>query len=435
MSKELELRAEGAHRRLTPTFMRKLSPDLRHELYGRELLSWHENEKIAAAAKRQGSEGTEELLVGLRRRGPRGLDTLIEALADEGDVHKDLIAAIRKHWPETPPSVDATGKRVVPEASQENQLELTGNGEWPFGMATAQTGAAVAPPPPPQEGTDHAPKIVYRMSSRPRGIGLVINNKHFTCGMKDRVGTDRDADSLVKLFIYLGFYTNRYDDLTGKAMHQKLQDVADIDHSRFDCFMVAVLTHGVNGKLYSTDGDLIAVQDITKYFDGNNCPALIGKPKVFLFQACRGGRFDYGVELEATDSAGDDLPAHTDAELKEMVEEQYDTIISRALDDPDETDGGSYKGALPTEADFVLAYATVPGYVSWRNSEYGSWFIKALVDTMYELVAKEHLLDILTEVNRRVAEEFQSKGRNKQIPGPVTMLTRKLFFRPGSYEK
>lgn len=64
---------------------------------------------------------------------------------------------------------------------------------------------------------------------------------------------------------------------------------------------------------------------------------------------------------------------------------------------------------------------------------YGSWFIKAFVDTMLELAKKEHFMDILTEVNRRVAEEFQSKGRNKQIPGPVTMLTRKLYFRPGMY--
>ncbi len=99
----------------------------------------------------------------------------------------------------------------------------------------------------------------------------------------------------------------------------------------------------------------------------------------------------------------------------------------------DETDGGGYSGALPAEADFILAYATVPGYVSWRNSEYGSWFIKAFVDTVLEMASKEHFLDILTEVNRKVAEEFQSKGRNKQIPAPVSMLTRKLFFRPGSF--
>ena len=44
-----------------------------------------------------------------------------------------------------------------------------------------------------------------------------------------------------------------------------LQDVADLDHSRFDCMVVAVLSHGVNGKLYSTDGDLISVEEITSY--------------------------------------------------------------------------------------------------------------------------------------------------------------------------
>ena len=69
-------------------------------------------------------------------------------------------------------------------------------------------------------------------------------------------------------------------------------------------------------------------------------------------------------------------------------------------------------------------------YVSWRNSEYGSWFVKAFVDTMKEQAAREHFVDILTEVNRRVAFDFQSRGRNKQIPAPVTMLTRKLYFRP-----
>lgn len=69
-------------------------------------------------------------------------------------------------------------------------------------------------------------------------------------------------------------------------------------------------------------------------------------------------------------------------------------------------------------------------YVSWRNSEYGSWFIKAFVDSMRVLAGREHFMDILTEVNRKVAFEFQSRGRNKQIPAPVTMLTRKLYFRP-----
>ena len=68
---------------------------------------------------------------------------------------------------------------------------------------------------PPPEGVDNIPKLVYKMNARPRGVGIVINNRNFTCGMKDRVGTDKDADSLVRLFKYLGFYTNRYDNLNG----------------------------------------------------------------------------------------------------------------------------------------------------------------------------------------------------------------------------
>ena len=46
---------------------------------------------------------------------------------------------------------------------------------------------------------------------------------------------------------------------------------------------------------------------------------------------------------------------------------------------------------------------------------------------------KEHLLDMLTEVNRRVAVEFKSSGgKKKQIPEPVYTLQKKLYFNPGT---
>lgn len=64
-------------------------------------------------------------------------------------------------------------------------------------------------------------------------------------------------------------------------MIAKIKEAASLDHSNFDCLIVAVLTHGISGKLYSTDGDLMPVEDLTKHFDGLNCPALIGKPKVY----------------------------------------------------------------------------------------------------------------------------------------------------------
>ena len=38
--------AEKALRRLTPVFDKMLSPDVRVDLYGRDMLTWHENERI-----------------------------------------------------------------------------------------------------------------------------------------------------------------------------------------------------------------------------------------------------------------------------------------------------------------------------------------------------------------------------------------------------
>ena len=54
-------------------------------------------------------------------------------------------------------------------------------------------------------------------------IAIIINNKNFTCGMKDRVGTNIDAEALTRLFIYLGFHTNRYDNLKGRDFKKRLR--------------------------------------------------------------------------------------------------------------------------------------------------------------------------------------------------------------------
>ena len=51
-----------------------------------------------------------------------------------------------------------------------------------------------------------------------------------------------------------------------------------------------------------------------------------------------------------------------------------------------------------------------------------------------EMAGKVHLMDMLTEVNRRVAEEFESTlGKRKQVPEPVSRLRKSLYFHPGTY--
>ena len=93
----------------------------------------------------------------------------------------------------------------------------------------------------------------------------------------------------------------------------------------------------------------------------------------------------------------------------------------------------SSTGTLPTMSDYLLAYSTIPGNVSWRNSVTGSWFIYTLVGVFKDNAHKEHLIDMLTEVNRRMTALELGSGRFKQQPEPVTALRKKLYFNPGQY--
>lgn len=43
------------------------------------------------------------------------------------------------------------------------------------------------------------------------------------------------------------------------------------------------------GAVYGVDGKDVTVQEITNYLNGKNCPSLQGKPKLFFIQACGGG--------------------------------------------------------------------------------------------------------------------------------------------------
>ena len=52
----------------------------------------------------------------------------------------------------------------------------------------------------------------------------------------------------------------------------------------------------------------------------------------------------------------------------------------------------------PIEADFLVAYATVPGYVSWRNSARGSWFIQSICEIFAKFAKSADVLDMLTMV-------------------------------------
>lgn len=180
--------------------------------------------------------------------------------------------------------------------------------------------------------------------------------------------------------------------------------VAKMDHSQHDCLAVVVLTHGELGRLLAHDTHYDA-DTLWSYFTSDKCPTLAGKPKLFFIQACRGDRSDAGITL------------------KERTQ----------------TDGHSNdKFRIPTHADILVAYATVPGFLSWFREDQGSWFIQALCSVLREKAAQHDLLTLLTFVNQRVAIDYESYAPNdpkehekkKQVPYITWTLIRLVQFPP-----
>lgn len=103
-----------------------------------------------------------------------------------------------------------------------------------------------------------------------------------------------------------------------KQMLKTAKEFARKDHELSHSCIVVVLTHGHLNTLLGTDGSLVDIGQFIRYFQ--EAPSLIGKPKIFIFQACRGGkrarerlpnvvftfsldRRDYGVLHEVSDGA------------------------------------------------------------------------------------------------------------------------------------
>ena len=250
---------------------------------------------------------------------------------------------------------------------------------------------------------DNDQKFVYKMDRGRRGIALIINNELFVNGMPERQGSKRDARCMEATFQQLGFDVNIYHNQTINSMQQLFYDLSVTDQSNNDCFACVILSHGDDDDvIFGTDGK-ITLEELISYLLPDKCPSLSGKPKLFFIQACRGSKMDMGEDVR-----DGTLSFHSKQTVK------YPKI--------------------PIWADVLIAYSTVPGYYSWRNSANGSWFIQSLGHILKNDAKEKNLLEMLTKVNYQVAYEFESKtefpknDRMKQMPCISSTLTKQFFF-------
>lgn len=248
---------------------------------------------------------------------------------------------------------------------------------------------------------------IYPMATKPRGLALIINNASFLpkSGFKPRNGSDVDVTNLAELFKYLGFKVFVKNDLKAEKIHEYIDRFKkQFEKMSVDMSAFCIMSHGDNGELVDIDGVGMDVEEdiIKKFYD---LSPLIGKPKLFLLQYCRGEKLDYG----------NSVPLDRDLNKDKL----------------------RFGPKLPTVADILIANSTVPGFVSNRNTRHGTWFFQCFIQVFKENAKDMDVRDMLDQVAVMLNDkESNDPDRRKQTFETVNRgFYKKLYFNPVGEEK
>ncbi|KAK4872537.1 hypothetical protein RN001_014566 [Aquatica leii] len=220
----------------------------------------------------------------------------------------------------------------------------------------------------------------YNMNHFRRGTAIIFNHYKFDEGLIERKGTMKDARDLKSVLKDIKFDVTIYHDLKFGAIYDVIINLSKRNHSDADCLLIAVLTHGSTGKIHARDHEY-SPDILWKFFAGDKCPTLAGKPKLFFIQACRGDEIDDGTRI-------------------------------RNILQMDSKKIGTY--TIPVMSDILVMFSCFDGYLSWRSPQTGSWFIQCLCSELKSRVRKNDLLTILTFLNRKMAVTYKSIVKEAQ---------------------
>uniref|UniRef100_A0AAY5EFP7 Caspase 9, apoptosis-related cysteine peptidase n=1 Tax=Electrophorus electricus TaxID=8005 RepID=A0AAY5EFP7_ELEEL len=363
-------------------------------------------DEIKSAGTRR--DQARQLVKDLQMRGSRAFPAFLECLRetghhtlpDRGDGPQKLVPL--------KPALPILCMYRVPSLKA-----LLRNPNIPFPVAPEGESLAPRLPRPRRESIQS-----YKIEANPCGLCLIINNVDFdpASDLKNRAGSDIDCDKLkraVRIF-QLFFGTDAFLSHSQEIKHQLSVLATCFCNACSVSSDVQSNNNRFPGAVHGVDGRSVPVQIMTNYLNGKNCPSLQSKPKLFFIQACGGGEKDTGFEVSPD-------------EVRPMaggMDDQTDAIpTSSSSDSLSLSDEPDARATLPTtHTEAVLS----PGYVSWRDSNTGSWYVETLDCILEQNAATDDLVTMLMMVNNEVSQ-ISAKGLYKQMPGSFNFL-RKLFY-------
>ncbi|CAG7733782.1 unnamed protein product [Allacma fusca] len=236
----------------------------------------------------------------------------------------------------------------------------------------------------------------YSTGAKYKGLALIVNVINFDNEPEhNRLGAQKDTEELTEVLSQRNFLVYHLNDPTYQELQNAIVQFQDCTFDSADSFLLAVMSHGDGEKIVTRDSRRFEIwRRIVEQFNNTNCEGLKGKPKIFVFNYCRGDVTDTG----AGSTQHDAMPERTSPLT------------------------------IPSWTDMLVCYSTLDGHYAYRDVNEGSWFIQTLCE-----VVRQHgkTYDIMTLLNlvSEVMKSVQSEHGEKQIcPYYNIGFTKKFYF-------
>ncbi|RWS10518.1 caspase-8-like cysteine peptidase [Dinothrombium tinctorium] len=274
--------------------------------------------------------------------------------------------------------------------------------------------------------------LYYKMNSDPKGYCIIINNVKFK-NSPPRCSSLKDAERLKKIFKGFGFKVEVNDDLKAEQMEQCLRNVLDRKEEleKHNALVFIVLTHGGAGHVLGTDEKPVDVIKFWQMFDSNVYPSLCGKPKVLVFQCCRGDEAPYKCvkRKEKSFTREEQFPKQEcEKEIASLIISKSSESLATVSTSSLTTDGAGKSDYYITGiySDIFICYATPFGLTAIRDKEEGSFYIRALCEAIEKYMYEKDFVSILRYVAEHLKKQSQSEYIN--IPDYNLIGVDKLLY-------
>ena len=192
-----------------------------------------------------------------------------------------------------------------------------------------------------------------------RGFCIILNIDKIK-NQNPRKGSEKDVLNIKKTFENLNYEVKICKENVKIHVLNFLEELSkSLELDNHDSFIIFIMSHGYSNCILDGNEDKIFYENIFDIFRANNCPRLIGKPKVFIIAACQTFENSFNNRRMLGISLNDNQMEIDSSNSNNKIDRQS---IGKLYD----SERGKYFAELQ---DFLVYIAAINGTVSFRDEK------------------------------------------------------------------